>query len=568
MAEKQFTNEDHLLFNKIAIDIKNNPPKYYEAGKWLDEYYSEREYWNRRKIEFKCCNAFTDPNAPVPELLVANSEFMENQEKRKKELELLLRKKEKPPLSLRLRDAWIGIENNCLFTTFLSDKEAKIALLITWLLTDPDASNTKIKLTQFQNWPWGFELDMIGDLTQIRGGLARSWWLNTKRNWGANQVRFSNSGISTIRYAWEKLEAKKKLTQQKSAGTGQKSNTETKQGNMVVSEEKIKQEHRDFLRTIANEVYELVRNSTNMACFRKQVKLFYEKNEEHQREIDLLEKASLADSKLQKAIKKKKEEGNSIIPDSCSFNPKKLEGFENYVFHHFLKDCDGIYKRYGGFWGHPAKTPDLCGFLTPPPERYGPNSFYWLFEYSKQPDYDEKLICSYALLTCIHDIQISEKPVFSAKMYKGDWSLCNKWKYIVWGDLSCDGWDAAPYDLIEALSDTRAWIQRALGDVKENLTKISQRKTEQENGTPAEKDNSFEICSQKDFDSLISIHNRFSQFLKDPEKNDDDDLWEDIENCWPLIEKMGEKHKIPLSGKLQIIFEILEQPELTHPKDI
>jgi hypothetical protein len=66
----------------------------------------------------------------------------------------------------------------------------------------------------------------------------------------------------------------------------------------------IEQEHRDFLRKVANEVYELVRNPETMTRFREQVNLFCEKSEEHQREMELLEKASLVDSKLQEAIKK------------------------------------------------------------------------------------------------------------------------------------------------------------------------------------------------------------------------------------------------------------------------
>ena len=77
---------------------------------------------------------------------------------------------------------------------------------------------------------------------------------------------------------------------------------------MAEVEDKIEQEHKDFLRKIAKDVYDLVRNAENLTRFQSQVKTFCEKNEEHQREIELLEKASLADSKLHAAIKRREKE--------------------------------------------------------------------------------------------------------------------------------------------------------------------------------------------------------------------------------------------------------------------
>jgi hypothetical protein len=252
---------------------------------------------------------------------------------------------------------------------------------------------------------------------------------------------------------------------------------------MNEQESKIEQEHKGFLRKIANEVYELVRNTANMVRFREQVKIFCEKNEEHQREIELLEKASLADSKLQEAIKKNEKkmwgktweemtegEKGSIDPDPPGFHVAKPEGFENYVFHTHLKDSGNKYNSYHQFWGLPAKTSGLLEFLTPPPEREG--GFYpdfWDFEFSKQPDDNEKLVCCYALLAIIHDIQILEKPIFTAKIYNGTWNLRNKWKGILWEGCTGKRWDAIPSHRIEGLSDTRAWITRALNDVKDDL---------------------------------------------------------------------------------------------------
>lgn len=261
---------------------------------------------------------------------------------------------------------------------------------------------------------------------------------------------------------------------------------------MEVSEEAIEREHRDFLRKIANDVYDLVRDQTNMARFLRQLKLFCEKNEEHQKEVELLKKASSNDPKLHDAIKKKEkenwgktweemteEERNNCYP--ISLCTRKLEGEKHYVYHEYIKDLDdnNCY-HYNSFWGQPAKTASLLDFLiTPPLRRDDFEQYYWDFEFSKQPDDDERTICCYALLTAVHDIQVSDKPIFPANIYNGACRLRNKWNNILWKICIGSTWSSIPSCRIEGLSDIRAWIQRAFSDVKADLDRIGQSKTEQ-----------------------------------------------------------------------------------------
>lgn len=137
---------------------------------------------------------------------------MKRQEKRKNELKLLLKEKDEPPLPLRLKDAWMFLEVNYVMGTFLGDCQAKIALLIVWLLTDRDADSADFSLTQFQNWPWGFEMGITGDFREIRGGLAHDWWLRTDKPQYPELLR------NIVRQAWAEVKVEKALPQQKTGG--------------------------------------------------------------------------------------------------------------------------------------------------------------------------------------------------------------------------------------------------------------------------------------------------------------------------------------------------------------
>ena len=78
---------------------------------------------------------------------------------------------------------------------------------------------------------------------------------------------------------------------------------------MAEDKYKLEQEHKDFLRKIADEVYELVRNPTIMAYFHKQIKLFCEKGEEYQKQLEQQQKDYESNPDLQKAWDKAIKEG-------------------------------------------------------------------------------------------------------------------------------------------------------------------------------------------------------------------------------------------------------------------
>lgn len=56
---------------------------------------------------------------------------------------------------------------------FLREVEARRVLLMTWLMTDPDADNAQLGLTEFEDWPWEAE----NDEAHIRSRrFASDWW--------------------------------------------------------------------------------------------------------------------------------------------------------------------------------------------------------------------------------------------------------------------------------------------------------------------------------------------------------------------------------------------------------
>lgn len=298
---------------------------------------------------------------------------------------------------------------------------------------------------------------------------------------------------------------------------------------MVVSEEKLEQEHKDFLRQVANEVYGLVRDQANMARFRSQVKLFCEKNEEHQKELEQIKKDYEANPELQKAWQKAidssrtdEDEIPDIVMDVEIDKVVNLGGFEDYVWH-------------DGFWGPPTKTADLWKFLTPPPDRdFPPEWAYWGFVLSKQPDDDEILICYYALLAAIYDGQLPDKRIYIDGIYKGTWSLRNHWMGKLW--QKCQYAYRHPetnekaYWNDEAKKYIRDWISRALGDVKAELAGTQKEQKSQNNGLIA---TLSEQITEEDRQLFLKIE---IDIKKQPEKYREAGKWLDgyysIKNFW------------------------------------
>jgi hypothetical protein len=205
-AEEKFTKDDHLLFIQIATDIKNYPDKYREAGNRLDEFHNEEEYWDRRKLDLKISSALTNPKCPHE--CKPDPAYFKFHENRKRELDLLIGKKEKPLLPILIRDAWIFLETNYIIGSFLGSEDAKLALLIVWLLTDRDADTANLGLTKFENWPWGYEIGQITDeFDVVRGGLAQQWWLKPDRNWGAPKKQYPDLWRNIIHHVWAKIQS-------------------------------------------------------------------------------------------------------------------------------------------------------------------------------------------------------------------------------------------------------------------------------------------------------------------------------------------------------------------------
>jgi len=251
---------------------------------------------------------------------------------------------------------------------------------------------------------------------------------------------------------------------------------------MTSNDHYTEQEHRDFLRKIANEVYELLRDPTNMARFRSQVNLFCEKNEAYQVEVQQLREASKADSKLQAALnrlEKKKwgklwnemtEDERAVIhPDEYYEGPP--EGYKEFVHH-------------GDFWGPPTKTVNLLFYLSTPIDReyldYEKQWDTWRLEALKSSN-DEKIISCYALLTAIHDQEIPEKPIYINKVYNGSWHLRDEWIQKL--SFNCRN-NRYPSEQdpeeVEGEKDMQAWIARAFDDVKADLAGIEKATVEHE----------------------------------------------------------------------------------------
>jgi len=266
------------------------------------------------------------------------------------------------------------------------------------------------------------------------------------------------------------------------------------------------QEHANFLRKIANEVHSLVREPENMARFRSQVRRFCEMIEVHQEEVEQLKKASDADAKLQAAIKRKERQirakiyGEAAADDTDKLSPpdelfeEPLEGYEDYIW--YRGSCIPL-----------PKNSDLWFYLTPPPEfHYFPSSEWTLWK-SLMPSTDaERCACWYALLTAIHDSAIPERPIYTRHVYDGKWNLRDSWPEKLALKCKYDDFAAQLAGDDTPNQDTRDWIQRALDEVKADL---SQNVEQGVSGTKSEWDEQQQGASgEEDFDKRLEEFRR------------------------------------------------------------
>jgi predicted RNA-binding protein with RPS1 domain len=286
-----------------------------------------------------------------------------------------------------------------------------------------------------------------------------------------------------------------------------------------VTKKHFEREHSDFLRKVANEVYELVRNPETMTRFRERIRIFCEKNEENQREVEQLKKDSKADPKLQVSIKnlEKKTWGKTwdemTDEERTQVDFEELlgtlpEGYENYVWDE-------------GFCISP-KTANLQIYLTPPTDWGREIDWrFWEYQATAASD-DDKIISCYALLVAIHDTRISEKPIYTNKVYNGRWRLVSKWiKQLYQNCLNIRyPWEQDSFDGGE---DVRDWITRALNDVKADLASLDKAKK-----MPEAK---IEVGQNKSQPTKVAVARK---------GNADKEIWQMEEIAKSLVEWIGE----------------------------
>jgi hypothetical protein len=184
--EKSISPEDRDLFHKITQDIKDNPSKYHEAGKWLDEYCSEEAYWRRQEKELEELRRKERefPIYPIPGQV--------------RDLEQEIEKKRTPALLLRFQEARDYLLEKYKDQPFIPENDAKKIIIIVWLLTDPDAEKSNLNITELENWSW----EPLDDVTKLSRGYANFLWF-----YGG---KVYNPWMKLVCVAWEKLKDKKK----------------------------------------------------------------------------------------------------------------------------------------------------------------------------------------------------------------------------------------------------------------------------------------------------------------------------------------------------------------------
>jgi hypothetical protein len=182
--EKSVSPEDRELFHKITQEIKDNPGKYHEAGKWLDEYCSEEAYWRRQEKELEELRRKERdfPVWPIPKCV--------------RELEEKMEDRGTPPFLSRFQgfqEARNYLLEKYKDQQFVPDEGARRVILITWLLTDPDAEKADLGITKLEEWLW----EPIDDVLEMSRSYAQFLW----REGG----RVYDPWIKLVRIAWAKL---------------------------------------------------------------------------------------------------------------------------------------------------------------------------------------------------------------------------------------------------------------------------------------------------------------------------------------------------------------------------
>lgn len=171
--ENSISPDVRELFHKIAQAIMNEPAKYREAGKWLDEYCSEDAYLKRQEDNLKELQAQKKriPTLPIVKDLM--------------QLEKEIEEKHIPPLLLRFQAAQVHLVRKYKDQEFIPIGDARRIILITWLLTDPDAEKANLNVTELEKWQWEPIDDVLSrsyaGFLFCHGGIDRDPWMKLVR---------------------------------------------------------------------------------------------------------------------------------------------------------------------------------------------------------------------------------------------------------------------------------------------------------------------------------------------------------------------------------------------------
>jgi hypothetical protein len=186
---EEFTDKNRQLFLEIEADIKENPDKYLQAGKWLNQFYNEDKFWQKKKeyletlidigkshettsrYECEFCEEAEWLRWVIEKrTFTSHDEYIEISDMEQAFREGLLKKG--VPAIYRLLEAKNELvsqySSNC---GMLSEHDAKCIYLTNWLLTSPESRNdTEIEITKFQH----YELTELEGIIYSRMGLAFS----------------------------------------------------------------------------------------------------------------------------------------------------------------------------------------------------------------------------------------------------------------------------------------------------------------------------------------------------------------------------------------------------------
>ncbi len=156
---------DVRFFQQVAADIKARAEFYRDAGEWLDENFSNDAFQRRERARWKELLG----KEKSGELSPAGKRFLENQRAKPK---AQTERARKSFLALRRFNEATGTYRKRP-PAFPTVQEAKRILLMTWLMTDPEAEHAGLRLTEFESWAW----DTDRDEHEIQSRrYASDWW--------------------------------------------------------------------------------------------------------------------------------------------------------------------------------------------------------------------------------------------------------------------------------------------------------------------------------------------------------------------------------------------------------